>query len=287
VRTREEVGLMEEEPPLVEVSHDKNAKVSWGAEPRILDGSDDFSISDIFLINMDGLLIKSLSFGTSVREGTDEDIMSGMLTAITAFIRDSFRDEMGGLKTLQYGRMTIYLERGVTFYLVAVFRGEPPEDLRKMMRFALIQLWERYKHRLKVWDGTHDGLEGIENDILEHLGLELPSSSSPAGDDDYQPPKFTGEILTADPGEGEMPQVVTTVDVSTPHGCYHLYNMLLAKKGSDIRIGPGSSKAEIGKARKQIIMMYHPDRWQGAERANFFMKKVNVAWEVLSGTGND
>jgi len=277
---------MEEEPPLVEVSHDKNAKVSWGAEPRILDGSDDFSISDIFLINMDGLLIKSLSFGTSVREGTDEDIMSGMLTAITAFIRDSFRDEMGGLKTLQYGRMTIYLERGVTFYLVAVFRGEPPEDLRKMMRFALIQLWERYKHRLKVWDGTHDGLEGIENDILEHLGLELPSSSSPAGDDDYQPPKFTGEILTADPGEGEMPQVVTTVDVSTPHGCYHLYNMLLAKKGSDIRIDGGSSRSEIGKARKQIIMMYHPDRWQGTERANFFMKKVNVAWEVLSGSLN-
>ena len=285
VISREEVGIEEEEAPPEVSRQDEDAKVSWGAEPRIVGVDEDFSISDIFLINIDGLLIKSLSFGTSVREDTDEDIMTGMLTAITAFIRDSFRDEMGGLKTLQYGRMTIYLERGVTFYLVAVFRGEPPEDLRKMMRFALIQLWERYKHRLKVWDGTHDGLEGIENDILEHLGLELPSSPPPMGDDDYQPPKFTGEILTADPGEGEMPQVVTTVDVTTPQGCFHLYNMLLAKKGSDIRIDGGSSRSEIGKARKQIIMMYHPDLWQGAERANFFMKKVNVAWEVLSGNG--
>ena len=57
------------------------------------------------------LFIKSLSFGTSVREGTDEDIMSGMFTAATDFIRDSFRDEGGELKMLQYGRMNISLER--------------------------------------------------------------------------------------------------------------------------------------------------------------------------------
>jgi len=80
-----------------------------------------------------------------------------------------------------------------------------------------------------------------------------------------------------------MPRVITTVDVTTTQGCYHLYNMLLAKKGSDIRIGGGSSESDISKARKQIIMMYHPDRWQtDNDKANFFMKKVNVAWEVLS-----
>ena len=78
----------------------------------------------------------------------------------------------------------------------------------------------------------------------------------PVGDDDYRPPKFTGDIMTAELGEGKMPLVITTTDVSTTQGCYHLYNMLLAKKGSDIRIGDGSTRSDISKARKQIIMMF-------------------------------
>jgi len=287
--TSEDVGLSEPETPTTKVIPkiipvDEPLNVNWRSDPRILGASEDFNISDIFLIGLDGLLIRSMSFSTSVREGTDQDIMTGMLTAVTDFIRDSFRDEMGGLKTLQYGRMTIYLERGVTFYLVTVFRGEPPEDLRRRMRGGLIQLWERYKHYLKAWDGTAEGLEGIDNCLMESLGLQPPLADEPDNEgDDYQPPKFTGDILTSEPGEGEMPNAVTTADLSTQQGCYHLYNMLLAKKGSDIRIGPESPKTDINKARKQIIMMYHPDRWQtDSDKANFFMKKVNVAWEILS-----
>jgi len=105
----------------------------------------------------------------------------------------------------------------------------------------------------------------------------------PVMDDDYQPPKYTGDILTSQPEDSEFPLVITTGDVSTPQGCYHLYNMLLAKKGSGIRISQESSRDEINKARKQIIMMYHPDKWQDdEEKATFFMQKINVAWELLS-----
>jgi len=283
------VGLPREDAPprkaipkVIPVEEPLN--VTWRSDPRILGASEDFTINDIFLIGLDGLLIRSLSFGTSVRDGTDQDIMTGMLTAVTDFFRDSFRDERGGLKTLQYGRMTIYLERGVTFYLVTVFRGEPPEDLRRRMRNALIQLWERYKHYLKAWNGTHDGLEGIDNCLMESLGLQSPPADAPQTEgDDYQPPKFKGDILTSVPGEGEMPNVVTTADLSTPQGCYHLYNMLLAKKGLNIRIGLDSTRSEVNKARKQIITLYHPDKWQTDKgKATFFMQKVNVAWEVLS-----
>ena len=284
--TKNEIGLFEgvaeADISTEEEREIEEARVYWPSEPQILDAADDFSVSDIFLINMDGLLIKSISFGTSVREGTDEDIMSGMLTAVTDFIKDSFRDEAGGLKTLEYGRMTIYLERGVTFYLALVFRGTPTDDLRKRMRFALIQLWERYKHRLKAWDGTHEGLEGIEKCMMEYLGLQQPNEVPPVENDDYQPPKYIGEILTEVPGEDEMPKVVTIADVSTSQGCYHLYNMLLAKKGLDLRIGPESSRDDIQKARKKIITIYHPDKWlTDKEKATFFMQKINVGWEVL------
>ena len=94
--------------------------------------------------------------------------MSGMLTAITDFIKDSFNEESGALKTLQYGKLTIYLERGVGMYLAVVFHGEPPHDLRERMRWLLIHLWETFKLKLKVWDGSMDGLDGIEG-VLRSL----------------------------------------------------------------------------------------------------------------------
>ena len=275
--------------PDEDISIDEDTYTHEVQGPRIYDPEIDFEINDVFLIYIDGRLIKSVSFSSSIREEIDEDILGGMLTAVKSFVGDSFKEESGGLKTLQYGKMTIFLERGVTMYLALVFRGPSPDDLRKRMRTTLIELWKKYKDSLKVWDGSYDGLDNIGEDLAKNFGFgnviwEVDGEEGiPDEDDDYQPPKFTGDILTEEPEEGEMPRVVTTADVSTPVGCYHLYNMLLAKKGSDIRIGPDSLKSEISKARKQIIIMYHPDRWQkDKDKANFFMKKVNVAWEVLS-----
>lgn len=290
--TKEEVGLVEpecsSEGDPEEASEEQSTNISPQSDQSILGASDEFNISDVFLISLDGLLIYSLSFGTSVREETDEDIMTGMLTPVSDFIRDSFQTELGGLKTLQNGRMTLFLERGTTFYLVVVFRGESLEDLRGNMRDALIQIWDRYKGHLKDWNGTHDGLEGIDDLLIETLGFpQNDADETETQNDDYELPKYTGDILTSEPDEGEMPRVATTADVTTAKGCYHLYNILLAKKGSEIRIGPLSPKSDISKARKQIIRMYHPDRWQSDEdKATFFMQKVNVAWDVLSNIDN-
>jgi len=251
-------------------------------DPRIRGTDEFFKVKDVFLIHTDSRLIKSVSFGTSLRDGIDEDIMSGMLTAVKSFIGDSFNEEAGGLNTLQYGKLRIFLERGVMMYLALVFKGEPVEGVRKVMRNTLIKIWEKHKPYLKVWDGSLDGLENLENDMIEFLGLENEMQNH-EDDDDYQPPKYSGEIQTEDIGESEMPHAVTTADISTPHGCYHLYNMLLAKKGLNIRIGLDSTRSEVNKARRQIITIYHPDKWQtDKEKATFFMQKVNVAWEVLS-----
>ena len=282
--TEEVVGLPDED-----LTIDENASTHEVQGPQIYDPKIDFEINDVFLIYVDGRLIKSVSFSSSIREEIDEDILSGMLTAVKSFVGDSFKEESGGLKTLQYGKMTIFLERGVAMYLALVFRGLPPNDLRKRMRTTLIELWKKYINYLKVWDGSYDGLDTIGDDLGKNFSLgnviwEVDGEDDMVDvDDNYQPPKFTGDIFTSVPGEGQMPNVVTTADLSTQQGCYHLYNMLLAKKGSNIRIGPESPKTDISKARKQIIMMYHPDRWlTDSDKANFFMKKVNVAWEVLS-----
>jgi len=282
----EDVGIYKDKIRIHDVSSTEDAaqRVHWIVEPKILGHTDDFQINDAFLIYSDGRLIKSVSFKSKLSEGMDEDIMSGMLTAVTDFIKDSFSEKSGTLKTLQYGKMTIFIERGATMFLAVVFEGQPPEDLRMRMRLGIIRVWEKYKTYLKMWDGSYDGLDDIDVSLVDFLGVENAKRQQ---DDDYQPPKYTGDILTEELG-GELPHVVTTADLSTPQGCYHLYNMLLAKKGSDIRTGLESPKTDIGKARKQIIMMYHPDRWQtDKEKATFFMQKVNVAWEVLSSIDRD
>jgi len=142
--------------------------------PQIIGVDTGFAISDLFLVYVDGRLVKSVSFETQLRENMDEDIMSGMLTAITDFIKDSFKEDSGALKTLQYGKMTIFLERGVGMYLAVVFHGTPPPELREKMRFLLIRLWEKYKYKLKVWDGSEDGLEGLDTMLKAVMADRIP-----------------------------------------------------------------------------------------------------------------
>ena len=126
----------------------------------------------------------------------------------------------------------------------------------------------------------------LDNEIKNYSPGKKESSKDLEGnqyDDDYHPPKYTGEILTSEADESKLPSIVTTANVTTLNGCYHLYNMLLAKKGSDMRIGPNSTQEETSKARKKIIIIYHPDKWQtDKEKATSFTQKVNAAWEVLS-----
>jgi len=148
--------------------------------PQILGVDIEFAISDIFLISIDGRLIKSVSFETQLREEMDEDIMSSMLTAITDFIQDSFKADTGALKTLQHGKMTIYIERGVGMYLAVVFQGPPPYNLREKMRWLLIRLWEKYKKRLKAWDGSYDGLDGMDTMLSTLMKQTEPMVREPS-----------------------------------------------------------------------------------------------------------
>ena len=130
--------------------------------PQIIGKETEFGIDNIFLIYVDGRLIRTVSPDEEGAESVDEDVMGGMLGAITDFIKDSFKEDSGALKTLQHGKRTIYLERGVGMYIAVVFHGDPPPELRERMRKHLIRVWERYKYHLKVWNGTLDGLDDLD-----------------------------------------------------------------------------------------------------------------------------
>jgi hypothetical protein len=128
-----------------------------------------FKLEDLFLIHANGNLISHV--GGAGRIYSDNEILSGMLTAIQDFIKDGFSggesagDEWG-LDHLKFGERNIFIERGDYMYIAAVFRGEIGWRIHRELNKKIKEIDEKYSSRLKDWSGSLDGLEGI-NAILE------------------------------------------------------------------------------------------------------------------------
>ncbi|HYS72483.1 MAG TPA: hypothetical protein VEO96_00660 [Thermoplasmata archaeon] len=116
---------------------------------------------DLFLIGLDGRLLVH----TSVRRRAqmDEDILAGMLTAISAFVRDAFREEHEELKKFELGNRNVAVERGEYVYLAAIYPGALPLDVSRSIREFLSDLAERYGENLAFWYFADDlpGLPGM------------------------------------------------------------------------------------------------------------------------------
>ncbi len=113
-----------------------------------------YRVEQVFLIHAEsGLLMGHVAADGIVSR--DEQLVSGMFTAINEFVRDSFdTDERTGLQTMQVGGVTVWVERGPHAVLAGAVRGSAPGDLREMFQKVLEDL-----HRL------HGGLfEAFEGD---------------------------------------------------------------------------------------------------------------------------
>ena len=60
-------------------------------------------IDEVFLMYRDGRLIKH--FTRRLKPDVDQDILSGMLTAVQEFVKDTFRGEEGELDQMKFGRL--------------------------------------------------------------------------------------------------------------------------------------------------------------------------------------
>lgn len=128
-------------------------------------------VEEVFTVYNDGRLISHISdtaYGDD-SEIPDEDIFTGMLTVVQAFIEDSFhsRDETD-LKKLEFGKKTIMFKSGAHINLVLVYTG----DATKKMHTAVVAqqniIEERYTEILKDWDGELEKLKGLE-DLVKPL----------------------------------------------------------------------------------------------------------------------
>ena len=125
-----------------------------------------FRVEQVFLIDREtGLLLRHVSAANA--DVQDADMVSGMLTAIQDFVRDSFTTRQGEqLETLQVGELTVWIEQGPQAILAGVIRGNAPQQLREVFLETVEKIHLQYGTALKKFSGDATPFVGTQT-LLE------------------------------------------------------------------------------------------------------------------------
>jgi outer membrane protein OmpA-like peptidoglycan-associated protein len=113
-----------------------------------------YRVEQVFLIHADtGLLLAHVTApDLSV---PDADLISGMLTAIQDFVRDSFRPAEGGtLSEFTVGELSVHVEPGPHALIACVVRGQAPESVSLRAQQTLEQIHQEYATPLADFEGN-------------------------------------------------------------------------------------------------------------------------------------
>ncbi len=125
-----------------------------------------YRVEQIFLIHSKtGLLLQHVTADHVATQ--DADMVSGMLTAIRDFARDSFGGRLDDtLDTFRVGELTGVIEHGPHAYVAAVVRGVRPPELRLTLQRALETIhlqqtadFERFHGDASIFDDTRPVLQ--------------------------------------------------------------------------------------------------------------------------------
>jgi hypothetical protein len=147
-----------------------------------------FKVEDVFLIYNDGTLI-SHKTKREVDTMNDDDILSGMLTALQDFVKEGLSSNLTQNKTsskyqlkelknldewqiqqLQLGDHNILIERGKYIYLAVIFSGKVGWNLSFKIKNVMMEVEKNHSKLLLDWNGDMDDVEFLEKvprEILE------------------------------------------------------------------------------------------------------------------------
>jgi outer membrane protein OmpA-like peptidoglycan-associated protein len=112
-------------------------------------------------------------------ESQDPDMVSGMLTAIQDFVRDSFNAPQGEtLRNLQVGEVQVWLEQGPQAVLAAVVCGHAPESLRLLMKEKLEGVHGKLATALERFEGDASPFEAVREDLAQCLQARYQKEES-------------------------------------------------------------------------------------------------------------
>ncbi len=138
-----------------------------------------YRVEHVFLINRNsGLLIAHVAADNATSE--DPQLISSMLSAIQDFVKNSFSEkEQSGLDTIRFGELRLWSEVGPFATLVAVIRGNPPEELHETIRDALYRIHGESSKELEHFDGDSTQLAGISAKLQTCVELKQEDSNQP------------------------------------------------------------------------------------------------------------
>ena len=137
-----------------------------------------YRVEHVFLIHRHtGLLIANAASQDATSQ--DPQLVSSMLSAIQDFVRDSFAEQQG-LDSLRLGELRVWSEPGPFATLVAVIRGNPPEELHETFRSVLARIHAERPEALENFDGDSSGFADVEAALTDCVQLkqEAPRSAS-------------------------------------------------------------------------------------------------------------
>lgn len=121
-----------------------------------------YRVEQVFLIHREtGLLIGHVMFTDGVVQ--DADLISGMLTAIQDFVRDSFGPKKSDeLEVMVVGEFKLWLQHGPLALMAAVVSGQPPPELREVLVREVEAIHRDFGAALRDFDGDASSLAGAE-----------------------------------------------------------------------------------------------------------------------------
>ena len=126
-----------------------------------------FRVEQLFLIHRDtGLLLHHVASDTAIIH--DQQLVSGMLTAIQTFVQDTFSTPRGQtLNTLEVGECRVLIEQGSQAILACVVRGAAPGYLRAQVQQILESIQLDYADAFAAFDGNPSGFDATHDRLME------------------------------------------------------------------------------------------------------------------------
>jgi len=109
------------------------------------------TIRDMMVIHNDGFLMARYA---AVQKGeVDEQILSGMLTAVLNFVEDSMDTTHDQLKTFGFRDMKVMVKRGHSVYAAIVYEGDVPGGMEEELASFLEKIERVYRRTIESWTG--------------------------------------------------------------------------------------------------------------------------------------
>jgi OOP family OmpA-OmpF porin len=136
-----------------------------------------YRVEQIFLIHRrTGVVLQQVASGEALVR--DPDLVSGMLTAIQEFVKDSFDTQSGEmLDTLRMdGDHSVWIEQEREAFLAVVIRGTPPLALRDRYRSLLEEIHQLFSSQWGSFDGRVSAFDMIRPLLENALAVQARES---------------------------------------------------------------------------------------------------------------